>query len=80
LYGITNRLASLCRLELFSTEIALTPARRFLIIDYVNDPIDLRLQSQSREGVPDRIVAAIARNLADYVAVRCQVWQGAFAF
>jgi len=35
-------IARLCGLDVFSTEIALTPDGRFVIVDYVNDPIDLR--------------------------------------
>ena len=71
LWEITACIAQICQLELFSTEIALTPDGRFQIVDYVNDPIDLRLQSSTYEGVPDFIVAAIAQELAAFVASRC---------
>jgi len=40
---------------------------RLLSVDYVNDPIDLRLQSQTAEGVPDEIVAAVADCIAEWV-------------
>jgi len=53
------------RLHLFSTEIARTAAGQFLAVDYVNDQIDLRLQSQAVDGVPDVIVRDIANRLAD---------------
>ncbi len=53
-----------CRLDLFSTEIARTPEKEFIIIDYVNDPLDMRLQSKAGEGVPDAMVADIANQLA----------------
>ena len=39
---------------------------RFLVVDYINDPIDLRPQSKTPQGVPDEIIDAIANNLADY--------------
>jgi len=58
-----HRIATLCGLDLFSTEIALTADGRFVSVDYVNDPIDLRLQSKTPEGVPDVIVRNIARRL-----------------
>ena len=61
---ITRRIADLCRLDLFSTEIALTIDWQFTVVDYVNDPIDLRLQSEAIDGVPDVIVADIAARLA----------------
>lgn len=50
-------------LTLFSTEIALTPDGCFTIIDHVNDPIDLRLQSKTPDGIPDDIVKAIANKM-----------------
>lgn len=67
---ITNQIASLCGLDLFSTEIALSTAGRFLAVDYVNDPIDLRLQSKAMDGVPDDIVRSIAKQLAILVKNR----------
>jgi len=53
----------LCGLDLFSTEIAFTPDEQFMVVDYVNDQIDLRLQSTHYEGVPDAIVRDIAERL-----------------
>ncbi len=64
---ITSSIARLCGLELFSTEISLTADGRFVTIDYVNDPIDLRLQSKALDGVPDDIVRDIAERLAEFV-------------
>lgn len=37
------------------------------MVDYVNDPIDLRLQSVVPDGVPDHLVEAIARKLVIFV-------------
>ncbi len=65
LLDIPQSIASICQLELFSSEIALTPAGHLLVVDYVNDPIDLRPQSKTPEGVPDILVEAIASNLAN---------------
>jgi hypothetical protein len=62
---ITEQIARLCRLELFSTEIALTEENQFLVVDYVNDPIDLRLKSNAKDGVPDEIVERIAAQIAE---------------
>lgn len=62
---VTERIARVCRLDLFSTEIALTEEDRLLVVDYVNDPIDLRLQSRAADGVPDEIVKDIAARIAD---------------
>lgn len=67
LYDMAVRIASVSRLHLFSTEIALTTDGQFLAVDYVNDQIDLRLQSHAADGVPDSIVWDICRRLAGLV-------------
>jgi hypothetical protein len=64
LYEIARSIARICRLDLFSTEIALTDAGQFLVVDYVNDPVDLRLQSEAEDGVPLVFVENIAGRLA----------------
>ncbi len=64
---VARRIAQLCKLHLFSTEIALTGDGRFVVVDYVNDPVDLRLQSEAVDGVPDAIVENIAGRLARLV-------------
>ncbi len=58
---ITKRIASICKLDWFSTEIAL--ADEFIVVDYVNDEIDTRVQSQAMDGVPDEIMENITRQL-----------------
>jgi hypothetical protein len=65
---ITNNIARLCGLELFSTEVAYTSNGLFMVVDYVNDQIDLRLQSTAAEGVPDEIVRAVAQQLVSHIA------------
>ena len=61
LRDITRCIASICRLDWFSTEIAL--ADDFVVVDYVNDEIDTRVQSQAMDGVPDEVINNIARQL-----------------
>lgn len=56
-------ISRVCGLDLFSTEIALSQQDEFLVVDYINDQIDLRLQSVTQEGVPDVIVREIAERL-----------------
>jgi hypothetical protein len=64
LHHIAARIGAVSGLELFSTEIALTASGEFIAIDYVNDPLDLRLQSKAADGVPDDIVRDLAQRLA----------------
>jgi hypothetical protein len=59
-----SQIACICGLDLFSSELALTSEGDLVAVDYVNDPIDLRLQSKAHEGVPDEIVCRIAEQLA----------------
>jgi hypothetical protein len=58
---ITRRIASICRLDWFSTEVAL--ADEFIVVDYVNDEIDTRVKSRALDGVPDEFMNNIAKQL-----------------
>jgi hypothetical protein len=63
---IVTQLADLTGMRFFSSEIALTEAGEFLLIDYVNDQCHMLTQSSNPQmGVPDAMVAAIARQLVD---------------
>ena len=62
LHKITERIASICKLDWFSTEIALTQ-KEFVVVDYVNDGIDTRVQSKAVDGVPDEVIRSIAEQL-----------------
>ncbi|MER2599097.1 MAG: oligoendopeptidase F [Caldilineales bacterium] len=74
LYDMAVRIARVSNLHLFSSEIALTGEDKFLAVDYVNDQIDLRLQSQTPDGVPDATVQDICRRIA------AAVWHHVYAF
>ena len=63
LHEITRRIASICKLDWFTTEIALT-LEDFIVVDYVNDQIDTRVQSKAVDGAPDEIIQSIATQLA----------------
>ncbi len=67
LISITRRIQEVCRLDFFSTEIALTETRRFVVVDYVNEICDMRLQSRHPDGVPDVVVEEICRKAAKYL-------------
>ncbi len=62
LWELGFQIAAVCKLVWFSTEIALTEGS-FVVVDYVNDQIDLRVQSKCVDGVPDAIIKKIAQNL-----------------
>ena len=67
LRDILASVARVCGLEMFSTEIAFTAEGRFVIVDYANDQIDLRLQSKAADGVPDHIVLDMADRVVGLV-------------
>lgn len=61
---VTRTIVSVCGLDFFSTEIAIPSSGKPIVVDYVNEVCDMRLQSLHPDGVPDVIVAAVARQLA----------------
>jgi hypothetical protein len=67
LVDLAKRISAICKMDLFSSEIAFTYCGQFLVVDYVNDPIDLRLQSSAFDGVPDSIVDNITSELVTIV-------------
>jgi glutathione synthase/RimK-type ligase-like ATP-grasp enzyme len=67
LRSITATIASVCKLDWFSTEIALTSDSRFVAVDYVNDGIDTRIQSNAADGVPDEVMRQMTDRLASMV-------------
>ena len=73
LRDITARIAALCGLAFFSTEIAFSSSEpQWVVIDYVNDQIDMRLQSQAQDGVPDAVVEKISVDLANLIERHCR--------
>ncbi|HKS37156.1 MAG TPA: hypothetical protein VJW76_08215 [Verrucomicrobiae bacterium] len=65
---IIGRIATLTGMKFFSSEIALTDAGEFVLIDYVNDQCHMLSQSASPQtGVPDELVAAVAYRLVEGV-------------
>ncbi len=64
---ITRKIASICKLDLFSTEIALNSSDKLLVIDHVNDQVDLRKKSLHLDGIPDEVVDRIVTGLVSWV-------------
>ncbi len=67
LITLTKKIHEVCKLDFFSTEIALTGDKRFVTVDYVNDICDMRLQSKHVDGVPDLIVSEICKKISRYL-------------
>ncbi|MBI5048722.1 MAG: hypothetical protein HZB54_07235 [Deltaproteobacteria bacterium] len=70
LEDITKKIAHICKLDFFSTEIAMTPHGKFVVVDYVNDMCDMRRKTQYCDGVPDNVADEITGRLVSYVEKR----------
>ncbi|MBN1783296.1 hypothetical protein JW948_19330 [bacterium] len=68
---LMNKIAEVARLTFFSSEITCCTMGRWVVVDYVNESCDMRLQSKHRDGVPDnlveRIADALVRNIAGQI-------------
>jgi hypothetical protein len=70
LFSIVRTIAAISGLRFFSTEIVRDVRGKFLVVDYVNEICDMRLQSLHPDGVPDAVVRAIALRVASYAQTR----------
>jgi hypothetical protein len=52
-------------LDFFSSEIVLTEENKYVVVDYVNEVCDMRLQSRHKDGVPDDVVRRIQELIAE---------------
>lgn len=68
LWEIAATAARIAGISLFSTEIARVPDGRFIVVDYVNDPVDLRFLPHAREGMPAEVAVALAEAIAGWAA------------
>jgi hypothetical protein len=75
LRSITRKIGEICKLTLFSTEIALSRDGRFVAIDYVNDQPDLRPQSKTPDGIPDQVLESIGMDIIHWVRRHIQADQ-----
>lgn len=67
LFEGVGQIARVCKLNFFSTEIALDRRGKLITIDYVNEVCDMRLKSRHFNGVPDKIVEKIVKRIVTYV-------------
>ena len=62
-----RKIYEICRLNFFSTELAMTDEKKIYAIDYVNEICDMRLKSKHIDGIPDEIVKRIAEEIVRYL-------------
>ncbi|MCX6138152.1 MAG: hypothetical protein NTV54_11730 [Ignavibacteriales bacterium] len=63
---LMKKIAQVCRLDFFSSEIARDTKSGFVVIDYVNEVCDMRLQSAHVDGVPDSTILQIQQILVHH--------------
>ncbi len=61
----TETIRKVCKLDFFSSEIAMDEKKKLVVVDYVNEVCDMRLQSRHVDGVPDSIVGRIQELITD---------------
>lgn len=67
LRDITRAIAEVSRLDFFSTEICMPEKGRYVVVDYVNDPCDMRPKSIYIDGVPDNVIKEIIKEIIRFV-------------
>jgi hypothetical protein len=68
LWRIAQIAAEIAGLQVFSTEVALAVGGRFVVVDYVNDPVDLRFRPHALEGMPHEAARILAEAIAAYLS------------
>lgn len=68
LRDVMKTIQKVCKLDFFSSEIVLTTDDKFVVVDYVNEVCDMRLQSRHNDGVPDDVVQRIQELIAKETA------------
>ncbi|MDD3558400.1 MAG: hypothetical protein PHW27_07465 [Melioribacteraceae bacterium] len=66
----TKKIASITKMDYFSSEFTINSDDEFVAIDFVNDQCDFRFQSKHVDGVPDRIVRDFAEKLFEIAGTK----------
>jgi len=64
---VARVVAEVSQLDFFSSEVVLDRQGQYVVVDYVNDPCDMRLQSKYFDGVPDVIMQGIIGHIVQHL-------------
>lgn len=64
---LMEKIADVALLTFFSSEIVRCSDGRWVVVDYVNESCDMRLQSKYPDGVPDELVERIVDRIVIYI-------------
>lgn len=70
IWYVTRRISQACKLDFFSSEIAMKNDGKLVVVDYVNDQPDMRKKSKFNDGVPDKIVNKAIENIVSFVKTK----------
>jgi len=70
IWYLTKRISQICKLDFFSTDMAMRDDGKLVIADYVNDQPDMRKKSKFSDGVPDEIVNKAIENIISFVKTK----------
>lgn len=65
--NIIIEIAKISKMRFFSSEVAVNPDNCPIVIDYVNDPVDLRPKSSHKDGMPDELLEKIVFRLINFI-------------
>jgi glutathione synthase/RimK-type ligase-like ATP-grasp enzyme len=66
-WPIAKKIRQACKLDFFSTDIAMKEKGKFVIVDYVNDRPDMRRKSKFKDALPDEIVDKVINSIVSFV-------------
>jgi hypothetical protein len=70
IWYMTRRISQVCKLDFFSSKIAMKNDGKLVVVDYVNDQPDMRKKSKFNDGVPDEIVNKAIENIISFVKTK----------
>lgn len=76
---LMQKISRVAMLTFFSSEIVYSEKGRWVVVDYVNESCDMRVQSKHWDGVPDILVTQIAKALVEYVMLQSKTNSDAFS-
>ncbi|MDP1854094.1 MAG: hypothetical protein Q8L26_07855 [Candidatus Omnitrophota bacterium] len=74
IWPITKKIKQACKLDFFSTDIAMKEKGKFLVVDYVNDRPDMRKKSKFKDVLPDEIVDKIINSIVSFIKTNKKRW------
>ena len=66
IFGIVNTIARTSHMQFFTTEVAIDHNGNLLVVDFVNEMCDMRIQSHHYDGIPDNVFNQIIQAIIEF--------------